>query len=75
MRAAFKAGDAEGITIRNASIAMTGSLLRGLDIRNVLFEKVEFKTLGKQVRMEVQGANSRNIRFKECLPAKPEGWE
>jgi hypothetical protein len=75
VRTAFKASDAEGITIRNASIAMTDSLLRGLDIRNVLFEKVEFKTSGKQIRMDVQGENSKNIRFKECLPAKPEGWE
>jgi len=75
VRTAFKASDAEGITVRNASITMADSLLRGLDIRNVLFEKVEFRTPGGRVRMDVQGANSKDIRFIECLPAKPEDWE
>lgn len=75
VRTAFKASDAEGITIRNASIAMTDSLLHGLDIRHVLFEKVEFKTPGKRVWMDVQGENSKNIRFVDCIPAKPEDWE
>jgi hypothetical protein len=74
-RSAFKASDAKEITLRNVSISMTDSLLRGLDIRNVLFEKVIFKIPGNNYAMEVKGDNSKNIRFVDCLPSRPEGWE
>ena len=74
-RTAFKASDALGVTIRNASITVSDSILRGLDVRDVLFENVVFKTPQKRIWMDVQGENSKNIRFTECLPAKPEGWE
>ncbi|WP_353720005.1 glycoside hydrolase family 28 protein [Dyadobacter sp. 676] len=73
VRTAFKASDAERVTIRNASIIATDPLLRGLDIRHVLFEKVTFETPGKQLTMDIQ--NSKDIRFVDCLPAKPEGRE
>ncbi len=68
-KTAFKASDAEGVTIRNASVTVTDSLMRGLDIRNVLFERVEFKIQGNRIRMDVEGENSKNIRFVECQPA------
>ena len=74
-KAAFKASDADGVTVRAASITVTDTLLRALDVRNVLFEKVYFNIPGKKLAMDVQGENSKNIRFEKCLPAKPEGWE
>lgn len=74
-KTAFKASDADGITIRAASITVTDTLLRALDVRNVLFEKVYFNIPGKKLAMDIQGKNSGNIRFVECVPAKPDGLD
>ncbi|WP_019945184.1 glycoside hydrolase family 28 protein [Dyadobacter beijingensis] len=72
-RTAFKASDADGITVRAASITVTDTLLRALDVRNVLFQKVYFNVPGRQLAMDIEGGNSKNIRFVDCVPARPEG--
>lgn len=74
-KTAFKASDAEHITIRAASITVTDTLMRALDVRDVLFEKVYFNIPGRKLVMDVQGENSKNIRFTECVPDKPEGLD
>ncbi len=74
-RTALKASDADGITVRAASITVTDTLMRVLDVRNMLFEKVYFNTPGKKMDIEVQGERSRNIRFVDCVPAKPDGLD
>lgn len=72
-KTAFKASDAEGITIRAASITVTDTLMRALDVRNVLFQKVYFNIPGRKLAVDIQGRNSGNIRFIGCVPDKPEG--
>ncbi|ACT91874.1 glycoside hydrolase family 28 protein [Dyadobacter fermentans] len=74
-RTAFKASDAERVTVRGATLTVTDTLLRALDVRNVLFEKVEFNTPGKKLAIAVEGENSSNVRFVDCTPAKPEGLD
>lgn len=71
-RTAFKASDALGVTLRDVRITMTDSVLRMLDARDVLFEKVTFRIPGQRYYTNVSGEHSGNIRFVDCLPAKPE---
>ncbi|MCF0069455.1 glycoside hydrolase family 28 protein [Dyadobacter sp. CY261] len=71
-RSAFKASDATGVTLRNVSVTTRDSLLRGLDIQNVLFEKVTFDVPGNRYFTDFSGDGSKNIRFVDCRPAQPE---
>ncbi|MHA4741722.1 glycoside hydrolase family 28 protein [Dyadobacter sp. MSC1_007] len=73
-KGAFKASDATGITIRNATLHITDTLMRSLGVRNVLFEKVQFKTPDNRIHMQVEEGTPKDIRFVDCIPAKPESW-
>lgn len=72
-KGAFKASDATGITIRHTTLHLADARMRALDARQVLFEKVRFKTPDNQIFMQAEGTN--DIRFVDCIPAKPEGWK
>jgi hypothetical protein len=66
--------DATGVTLRNIEAESGDSLISLLDTRNLLFERVRFKTPGQKINAITEGALTNNIRFLDCSPEKPAGW-
>lgn len=67
--------DARGVVLKNIKISSGDSLIQVLDSKNIAFENVHFAVPGNEVVTEIKGDNAGNIVFKDCIPAKPRGWE
>lgn len=73
-KTALKGSDANGVSLRNVALRVTDPVMKVLDVRNLLFENVTFKTESGKFYLETTGNASGNIRFENCTPANPEGW-
>ena len=56
--------DTKNFTIRNLSIASQSNEIKILDGKDILFENVDFKLLGEEIQVKVEGDRSKDIRFK-----------
>ncbi len=61
--------DTDGFTVRNVSVKSECGILKVLDARNILFDKVVFTIPGGKVDVQAEGDKSENIRFTNCFPA------
>ncbi|MDB5246086.1 MAG: endopolygalacturonase [Segetibacter sp.] len=71
----FAAADIKNFTVRNVKIQTQDSLISLLDGRNVLFENVQFTVPGNELVTKISGELSDGIKFENCLPQKPKGWQ
>ncbi len=67
--------DAKGVVLKNLKISSGDSLIQVLDSKNIAFEDVHFAVPGNELKTEIKGDKVGSIVFKDCTPAKPEGWE
>jgi polygalacturonase len=65
--------DARDFTFKNVGIQSADAGISLLDVRNLTFENVTFKV---QPNVQFRGDDaSVGIRFLNCTPEKPKGWE
>jgi polygalacturonase len=70
----ISAADVEGMTFRNVTIDSNDNKIRFLDVRDILFDNVEFKVPGGRVNFETDGELTDNdIRVENAPPDKPQG--
>lgn len=67
--------DATNLTLRDIHVQSPNNNMDFLNAQEVLFENVRFEVPGNRIITEVGDQQSRNIRFENCFPAKPEGWK
>lgn len=73
-RKLIAARDVKGFTVRNAVINTQDSVITVLDGRDLLFDRVQFNTPGRSLRVNRSGELTDSIRFLQCSPAKPIDW-
>lgn len=71
----IRISDAKDFTFKNVSVQSAEAVIDLLDARGLLFDKVSFSTPGNEITTKLQGDATANIRFEDCAPAKPKGWE
>lgn len=71
----IRISDAKNFHFKNVHVQSTDAALTLLDARDLLFDEVSFKVPGNEVVATLQGAATTNIRFQNCTPEKPKGWE
>ncbi|TWT75974.1 Polygalacturonase [Posidoniimonas polymericola] len=69
------ADDVEQMTFRNVAIHSQISQLHLTDARGLLFDNVTFDVPGGQVEVSISGDRSSEIRFRDCQPPRPAGWQ
>jgi polygalacturonase len=67
--------DANQVALKNIKVSSKDSLIQVLDGKNISFEQVHFTVPGNEVVTKIEGKAAGNIVFKDCSPAKPQGWE
>jgi hypothetical protein len=67
--------DANNIVLKNIKVSSKDSLIQVLDGKNISFEQAHFTVPGNEVVTKIEGKAAGNIVFKDCSPAKPQGWE
>ncbi len=67
--------DVDNIHLKNVQVSSRENSISVLDGRNILFEKVTFTNPNNNILCQFEGELSRNIRFEQCKPEKPENWE
>lgn len=69
------AADVNGFTLKNARIACSQPKITLDSARNVYFEQVQFDGMGRELEVKRSGTDSKEIKFKNCIPAEPKGWK
>lgn len=67
--------DAGNVTLRDIRIRSSDSNMDFLNAKDIFFKNVRFEAPGNRIVTQIGDKESRNIRFEDCSPAKPEGWE
>jgi hypothetical protein len=70
----FAAHDIKDITLRDVNIQCKDSLISILDGRNISYDKVLFKIPGNAIVTDISGPLSERIKFENCTPQRPKGW-
>ncbi len=73
-RQLIRISDASDFTFRNVAIKSDDAVLDLLDARHLLFDNVSFAVPGDEIVVKTQGNDTTPIRFENCTPAKPKGW-
>src|SRR5699024_6168469 len=62
--------DATNLTLKNIDIHSGMNKIDLLDARNILFNNIKFHVPGGYLNTKIEGANTGNIRFIDCIPSK-----
>lgn len=71
----IQVSDARGLSIRNARIESEDATIALLDVDGLTFDNVRFDVPNGHIAANLQGDATANVRFQNCTPEKPEGWE
>jgi hypothetical protein len=71
----IRISDARDFTFKDVSLQSDDAVMSFLDARNVTFDHVSFKVPGDEIIAKLQGDATANLRFLNCTPEKPKGWE
>jgi polygalacturonase len=72
----MRMSDAKNFTFKNATIKTTDdATMTLLDVQDLTFDNVKFEVPGGEVVVKADGPDTKNIRFENCEPAKPQGWD
>lgn len=67
--------DAKNLKFKNIIINSEDSLISILDSRNVVFENIQFNVPGNEIITNIEGDLAEDIKFLNCTPALPGGWQ
>lgn len=70
----IKISDARDFTFRNIDFQSQDATINLLDAGNIVFDNVMFHVPGNETIVKAQGDATKNIRFVNCTPQKPQGW-
>jgi len=71
----IRISDAKDFTFKNVGIQSADAAISFLDARNVTFDNVSFRVPGNEIITKLQGDATASLRFLNCTPEKPKGWE
>lgn len=67
--------DARDFSFKNVAIQSADAVVGLLDAGRLVFEKVGFQVPGGEIITKLQGEATADIRFQDCTPEKPKGWQ
>jgi len=69
------ATDVDGFTVKDTKINVQADSIDLLDVRNMTFDNVQFVSPSNSLNAAVSGPLSKNIKFVNTIPAKPQNWK
>lgn len=71
----IRLSDARNFSFNNVSVQSQEAMIDLLDAHNLIFNNVSFTVPGNAIIAKLQGDTTANIRFQDCTPEKPRGWD
>ena len=71
----IRISDARDFSLKNVNLQSADAVIDLLDVNSLTFENVAFTVPDDEIVAKLEGDGTAKIRFQDCTPEKPKGWQ